>query len=435
MRRLWRSPTLRTVAVLGLSGMGFAVANLMLARALPTTEYALFTLVVALVNVGYPLAPAGLDGLVNRVRLEAGPRLLRRIVPVLVPVGLLFASIGLVGYGTSPAVGLMILVSTIAGGMLLVAGGQFQSEQRFGISLDAQPEPEPHPAALRRLGGARPGTHGAEPPLLIWTGGFVAAAAAGWWMLFRERHAKPSRSVAFSWSEAFAIAGLSAAGLLLIQLERLLLPHLLPLEDLATYGVLAAIVGSLFRVLQMGVGYSLLPRLRAAPGVLERRRLIARESRLVLAIVALGSAAIWIATPYVERWFLDGKYHLSGALVLAALVTGVAKILNGFAQSTVSALADARELSVVSVMGWVAVAVAVAGADGRGPLGIGRGHLRRRPRMAGARLDRALRERPAPSPAGDGRSGDAMSADLGGGAVPEVGAQAGEVPEDHRAAG
>jgi O-antigen/teichoic acid export membrane protein len=123
-------------------------------------------------------------------------------------------------------------------------------------------------------------------------------------------------------------------------------------------------VGSLFRVLQMGVGYSLLPRLRAAAGILERRRLITREVRLVLAIVALGSALIWVVTPLLERWFLDGKYHLSGALILAALVTGVAKIVNGFAQSTVSALADARELSMVSLLGWVAVGVAVLGAAG-----------------------------------------------------------------------
>ncbi len=361
MRRLWRSPTLRSVAVLGLSGVGFALANLMLARALPTTEYALFTLVVALVNVGYPLAPAGVDGVVNRLPLEAGPRLLRRILRPIVPVGLLFAAIGLLGYETSLSIGLMILVSIMAGGALLVAGGQFQSEQRLGISLALNQSPN-LVLLLSALWVALAGTAGAEPPLLVWTAGFVATAAAGWWVLFRERHAKPHRSVAFPWSEAFAIAGLSAAGLLLIQLERLLIPHLLPLHDLATYGVLAAIVGSLFRVLQMGVGYSLLPRLRAAPGVIERRRLIARETRLVIAIVALGSAAIWIATPYVERWFLGGKYHLSAALVLAALVTGVAKILNGFAQSTVSALADARELSMVSVLGWVAVAIAVAGA-------------------------------------------------------------------------
>src|SRR5918993_5139186 len=112
----------------------------------------------------------------------------------------------------------------------------------------------------------------------------------------------------------------------------------------------------------MGVGYSLLPRLRAAPGVLQRRQLIAREARLVLAIVAIGSATLWIAIPLVERWFLDGKYHLPPALVLAALVTGVIKIMNGFAQSTVSALADARELSILSGLGWAAVVIAVVGA-------------------------------------------------------------------------
>jgi O-antigen/teichoic acid export membrane protein len=361
VKRLWRSPTLRTVAVLGLSGVGFAVANLMLARVLPTEEYALLTLVVALVNVGYPLAPAGVDGMVNRRPLEAGPRLLQRTMRAIVPVGLLFAAIGLLAYDTSPAMAAMVLVSTMAGGALLVAAGQFQSEQRFGISLTINQSPNIM-LLLAALWVVLAGGRAAGPPLLVWTLGFVVIAVFGWSILFRERHAKPHRSIEFGWSESVAIAGLAAAGLLLIQLERLLLPHLLPLEDLATYGVLAAIVGSLFRVLQMGVGYSLLPRLRAAPDVPERRRLIAKEMRLVLALAVAGSAAIWVATPLVERWFLDGKYHLSAPLILAALVTGVAKILNGFAQSTVSALADARELTVMSMLGWGAVAVAVLGA-------------------------------------------------------------------------
>lgn len=361
MKRLWRSPTLRTVAVLGLSGVGFAVANLILARVLPTAEYALLTLVVALVNVGYPLAPAGVDGMVNRRPLEAGPRLLRRTLRAIVPVGLVFAAIGLLAYDTAPAMAAMVLVSTMAGGALLVAAGQFQSEQRFGLSLTINQSPNIM-LLLAALWVVLAGGHAAGPPLLVWTLGFVVTAVFGWSVLFRERHAKPDRSIEFGWSESVAIAGLAAAGLLLIQLERLLLPHLLPLEDLATYGVLAAIVGSLFRVLQMGVGYSLLPRLRAAPGVPERRRLIAKEMRLVLAVAVAGSAAIWMATPLVERWFLDGKYHLSATLILAALVTGVAKILNGFAQSAVSALADARELTMMSMLGWGAVAVAVLGA-------------------------------------------------------------------------
>ena len=361
MRRLWRSATLRSVAVLGISGVGFAVANLLLARVLPTEEYAVLTLVVALVNVGYPLAAAGVDGVVNRRRLEAGPRLFRRMLHALVPVALVFMTIALAGYETSLPIALMILLCTLAGGAVQVAGAQFQSEQRFGISLALNQSPN----LVLLLSAAwvlAVGSRRAEIPLAVWTAGFLVAAGAGWYLLFRERHAKPHRSVDFPWSEALAIAGLAVAGLVLIQLERLLLPHLLPLEDLATYGVLAAIAGSLFRVLQMGVGYSLLPRLRAAQGVLERRRLLFKEARLVVALATVGSLVIFLATPRIEDWFLGGKYHLSGALVLAAVVTGMIKVLNGFAQSAVSALADPRELSLVSMLGWVAVGLAALGA-------------------------------------------------------------------------
>ena len=48
--------------------------------------------------------------------------------------------------------------------------------------------------------------------------------------------------------------------------------------------------------------------------------------------------------------------------MLAAVVTGLAKVLNGFAESAVAALADPRELSAVSLLGWVAVGIAVLGA-------------------------------------------------------------------------
>jgi O-antigen/teichoic acid export membrane protein len=110
----------------------------------------------------------------------------------------------------------------------------------------------------------------------------------------------------------------------------------------------------------MGVGYTLLPRLRAAADVPARRRLIAHEARLVGAIALLGSAFIWLVTPLVERWFLAGKYHLAGSLVLAAIVVGIAKILNAFSKATVSALGDARELTLVNLTGWVSVAIAIA---------------------------------------------------------------------------
>ena len=157
-------------------------------------------------------------------------------------------------------------------------------------------------------------------------------------------------------------AGMNASGLVLIQLERLVIPHALPLTDLAVYGVLGAIAGSLYRVMQMGVGFSLLPRLRAAESVMERRRLVFHEARLVGGMIVVGSLVVWFATPLVERYLLAGKYHLPGALLLAAIVSGVGKIANAFSKATAAAVADPRELSLVNLFGWVSVVLGVAGA-------------------------------------------------------------------------
>ncbi|MBA3495842.1 MAG: hypothetical protein H0T86_01910 [Gemmatimonadales bacterium] len=361
MKRLWSSPTLRSMVVYGASGLGFSGANIILARYLPTQQYALFTLVIALGNLGYTLAPAGLDGVVNRRQLEAGPSLLARVIPPAALAGLAMAAIGIAAYGMSPAMGAMLFVSSAGGGVMLVAGAKFQSERRYGVSLALMQSPN-IVLLLAALAVVATQDRQAWLPVLISTAGFVAAATYGWRVLLAERHGKPEGKTLIHWREALAFAGINASGLLLIQLERLLIPHVLPLADLAVYGVLGAIAGSLFRVLQMGVGFSLLPRLRAATTVGERRRLIAHEAKLVGGIVVLGSAVIWLLTPLVERWLLDGKYHLAGSLVLAAIFSGVTKIANAFTKAAASALADPRELALVNILGWASVGVAVAGA-------------------------------------------------------------------------
>jgi O-antigen/teichoic acid export membrane protein len=347
--------------IYGTSGLGFAAANLALARFLPTGEYALFTLVIALANLGYSLAPAGVDGIVNRRHLEAGPALLRRTLTASIPVGLIFVLIAELAYQMSPLMLLVLFVSTVAGGAMAVAAAQFQSERRYAVSLGLSQSPN---LVLLVAAGAVIASRDREAwlPLVIAALGFLVAALCGWGVLFRERAAKPARETWFPWTEAFSFAGLNAAGLVLIQLDRLIIPHVLPLSDLATYGVLAAIAGSLFRVLQMGVGYTLLPRLRAANSIPERRQLIAHEAKLVTAMVVAGSIAIWIVTPIIERWFLQGKYHLDATLLLAALVSGMAKIMNAFTKSTVTALATRAELSMVNVLGWASVGLAIPAA-------------------------------------------------------------------------
>jgi hypothetical protein len=348
VKRFWNSPSIRTAGIYGAAGAGFAVANLILARVLPTSEYALVTLVLALVNVGYSLAPAGIDGLVNRLHLELGPPLLRRTLLSVTVTGAIFALIGTLAYDTSPALTVMIFVSTAVGGALVVAASKFQSEQRFGLSLTLFQSPN-LVLLLAALVTVLTGTREAWPALLIMTLGWFPGAVWGWAILFRERARKAASSAEFPWGEAISFAGVQV------------LPHVLPPHDLATFGVLAAIAGSLFRMLQMGVGYTMFPRLRAAEDVRQRRRLVLKEARLVGAVVLLGSTAIWLVTPVIERWLLAGKYHLPFSLVLAAVVSGVAKVANAFTRSAASALGTTRELSFINLTGWISVAIALAG--------------------------------------------------------------------------
>lgn len=369
MIALWRSPTLRSAAVMGASGAGFAGANLILARRLPETEYALFTLFLALVNLGYALAPAGIDTFVVRRPVEFGPRFLRKVTVVTTAVGVLFGAIGYLGYDLSVTVSLLLALATAAGGIMAVAASRFQGELRFGLSLSIAQSPNLVLIAAALLALAV-GSQRANLAIAVSTAGFVVAAWLGWWILLRERHAKPERTCEINWGEAVAFAGVNASGLLLVQLDRLLIPHVRPVEDLATFGVLAAIVGSLFRVLQQGVGYSLLPRLRAATGVAEQRRLLAHEARLVGVIALLGSAFIWVITPPVERYLLAGKYHLAPALIVAGIVAGVTKILNAFSKASVSALANQRELAMVNYFGWASALLAVVAGLAAGTWGL-----------------------------------------------------------------
>ena len=359
MRQFWQSPALRPAGIYGAAGAGFAAANLILARALPSHEYALVTLVVALVNIGYALAPLGIDSVVNRLSLEAGPRLLRQTLLATTATGVGLALVAAVAYRTSTLFTAVVFVSTVVGGVTTVAAAQFQSERRFGPSLALVQAPN-LVLFLAALVTAAVGAPDARLPLVLMALGWFPLAVWGWRRLFRERHAKSAARADIPWGEALSFAGMQASGLVMVQLERLILPHVRPPHDLATFGVLGAIAGSLFRVLQMGVGYSLLPRLRAVDEVGRRRKLVAREARLVGVVVLVGSAAIWIVTPWVERWLLGGKYHLGAALLIAALVSGMAKVINSFTRAAAAALATPAEVLAINVLGWLAIGAGVA---------------------------------------------------------------------------
>ena len=241
----------------------------------------------------------------------------------------------------------------------MVAAAQFQSERRFGSSLALAQSPN-LVLLLAAVVTLAAGVRDARLPLLLMAAGWFPLAIWGWRTLLAERHAKPARDAEIPWGEALAFAGMAVTGLLMIQLERLVLPHVLPPHDLATFGVLGAIAGSLFRVLQMGVGYTLMPRLREAETVRLRRKLVAREARLVGVVVLVGSAAIWVLTPWIEQLLLGGEVSPQRRAGLRRPGERDREGRQFLHRAAAAALATARELWVANVLGWLAVVVAVA---------------------------------------------------------------------------
>jgi O-antigen/teichoic acid export membrane protein len=355
LRLLQKSTALRAAVGFGLGGLGFALGNLLLARALPTVQFGEFTLFLALVQMGAALAPVGLQGQVNRHpdRAVSAPRLL--VTSGIVGAGL--AAIAWKFYGMETALVVALFVSVVAGASTLVASSVFQSRLRFAAALGLSQS-----FALVLLAmGAVTVIVGAAPLWLLGAlvaGQYLLLSIVGWGILGRQ--GAPGSREGHSLREGLSLLGITAAALLLIQLERLLAPRLLSLEDTARYAVVATLVGSPFRMLQMGAGYTLLPRLRAATSPQARRRLIRHEVLAVTLIGTAGGVTLLLAAPWIADKLLASKYQLSTALMIAALVSGVAKLGDAIATTMVWSLASARQLAMLNWVSWTCAGIGVA---------------------------------------------------------------------------
>jgi hypothetical protein len=96
----------------------------------------------------------------------------------------------------------------------------------------------------------------------------------------------------------------------------------------------------------------MLPRLRAATSPQARWRLIRHEALAVGLIGGAGGVTLLLAAPWIADRLLAGKYVLSSGLMLAALVSGVAKLADAIATTMVWALASARQLALLNWVSW-----------------------------------------------------------------------------------
>lgn len=379
LRALRKSASLRAAAVLGLGGVAFTLGNLILARTLPSEEYGVISLIVGIVAVAGLAAPLGLDLVIGRRGLRLDSRLRRAIVGISTTVGLVTAAAGAVFYRLDAALLICIVVTTVASGLMQASAAHFQGQRRFGpavwivqlsnwtLLLAALL------TALLRLQTA------VESCAVLALTTAVGGAAA--WMLAARQDAvgasvggstpreasAPARALL---GEAFSLVTIHTSNSMFLQLERLLLAPVAGVQALALFGVVAALVASPFRMLQMAVLFTLIPNLRQAGGVAERRRLLRREMLLVAGVIGAGSVAIWHVAPPLAHWFLSGRYDLSASLMCAALVSGVLKLCSAFATGTVIALAEDKGLRTLSAVSWATLGLSVVAAFAAAPWGL-----------------------------------------------------------------
>jgi len=67
-------------------------------------------------------------------------------------------------------------------------------------------------------------------------------------------------------------------------------------------------------------------------------------------------------TPLLVDWLLEGRYTLAAALVLAVLISGLAKVLTAFGSTIVGAIGSTKALHGLTVLSWGGVALGLAGA-------------------------------------------------------------------------
>lgn len=340
-------------------GFGLAVANILLARVLLSSEFGTLSLFLALIQLGLTLGPLGLDLAINRHRLDATAELKRWGLSTSLVSGLVIAGAAWLLYGVAAALLVCTLVAAIASSFNRFGISVLQAQQRFGFSLLLG---QVHNYVLLL---AVPllwviGREDALPIAMMIATSYLITCVIGWRVAAKTRlgtgEPPPIRNFV---RESIAGFGIALATQVLWQLERLVIPRNLSMEDLATFAVVAAFAGSPFRMLQIGVGHTLLPGLRACRRREDVTRLMRHEGVIVCVAAAASVLAVLVVTPWIAQQFLMGRYDISAALLAAVIITGLVKVCNGFVSAIVQAFGSTAALASFNVMSWIGLVAGI----------------------------------------------------------------------------
>jgi O-antigen/teichoic acid export membrane protein len=353
---------LRATAALGASGLVLACGNLVLARVLPTDEFARFSLLFSIVMIGISVGPIGADTILTRRKVDAGAKLYRQVLFTSGAVGTILVIVSGLLYPLQFVLLVAILVSVIAGGVKTVAVAHYQSQQRFAVALAFTVSTN---ASVLIAAGVAVLVQAPDAllPAAILCFGLCASALVGWRTVMAQRHDRvESGDYSYPWRDGISAASFLTAGMILTSLDRLVTPRLLGLPALATLSVLATLVVSPFAILNQGIGYTLVPKLRNSTSHFARRRVFVHESAVVGATCIAAAFVAWWLTPLVLKYVLSGRYQISWLLLLVAICGGILRIGGSLSATAVNALGSGKDLAKLSAASWLAIAVGLIGA-------------------------------------------------------------------------
>ncbi|MDT0576970.1 hypothetical protein RM533_12410 [Croceicoccus sp. F390] len=363
IRQAARAPMVLSAGMFAASGALFAIGTLLLARTMPIEAFGRFALGVALFNLFSLVAPAGLDQLVLRMRLAVGWRLAGLIAASGVALGSLVAVVTFWSGGLLAAEAAMTMAAIAAGGMSVMVAGVLRASGRTASAVPYTTGANWIILAIGLVGLVVPFSS-ALAPLALFAAGNLLRALIGWRMLLRER--QPEHTGApVDWPQAAALVGIATVGTAMLQMERLLIPIVLDLTDLALFAVLSSTVMFPFRLLNQAAGFALTPLLANEPDPQRRRALVHKEALIVTALAAVAAGCAVALAPPIVGWITSDAYRITGPLVLAGCANGMVKLLYAVTRSVVTACGTRAQIGRLNGLGllWILLAT-LGGATG-----------------------------------------------------------------------
>jgi O-antigen/teichoic acid export membrane protein len=361
LRRFFSSGSFRGAATFALGGAGFALGNLLLAAALPATQFGLLSLIMALMQFGLACGPLGLEVVVKRHRPRVSLALVRRVIINAVLVAVVIAVAAGSFYHLDTTASLLLFAGSALAASNNIVAGIYQSRGRLGWALGLAQGPN-YVLLLLAIAATLLPISAATPILAGVVAGYLAANLWGWSQARHDQADCVELEPRLAFREALASVSIGLALQLLWQLERIAIPKLTSIDDLATYAALAAVVGAPFRATQIGVAFTLLQKLRSATDAAAARAVLRHEIVVGVLLVAASMAGVLIVAPWIFHRFLHDKYVISPALMAVTLAVGVVRVAEGFSTTSVTALGTAQSLARISAMGWIGLVVAIGGA-------------------------------------------------------------------------